>query len=537
MWVNSAVYLNEKRRKQPRRINRELTINQPVVQARENGIGWGLSYQYLSATTFVTSGGIFYIFVAKLLPTSALGAISLLLAIASLMNIAFSFGFPISAQHFISFNLGMGDHSETRSVARKILMISTVLSSGSLIFSLVTARWFAILFFHTPYDTLLIEAASFYIAIGVFFGVLHGSALGFQMFRTDAIIYLSSASFSYILGLLLLLIFHGIIYLIIGMTICYLYGSILYLIYIFFKRPKVTEQSDKTSLPVILSYSWPILLSGLIGYGSTYIDRFVVAYFLNLSTLGIYSFVLLVSSSLSFLGGPIANVLVPKLSEYFSIDDNEKLKKGINLSSTVMMLVYSPLAFGLASIAPVALLLLARPVYATGNVALMILLVTSSIFVLGGIMGSVIYAVRKTGVYVITTALTLVSNLILSFLLIPRYGMIGAAIANSSVSVVTFIILYHYAVGARLKNFDWNTTLKVWFSSLIMFVLVTAERMALGNFLHLLPLYVVTGVLYYWIAINVTRSLHRVQREEFLSYIPSRFSLRKIVSIFLIRAF
>ena len=537
MRVSSPVNPTEKRSQKQRRINRDLTMNHSVVQARENSIGWGLSYQYLSATTFVASGGIFYIIVAKLLPTSALGAISLLLAIASLMNIAFSFGFPISAQHFISFNLGIGDHAETRSVARKILMISSILSSVSLIFSLVTARWVAILFFHAPYDTLLIEAASFYIAIGVFFGVLHGSALGFQMFRTDAIIYLSSASFSYLLGLLLLLLFHGIIYLIIGMTICYLYGTVLYLIYIFFKGPKVTRQSNKTSLPVILSYSWPILLSGLIGYGSTYVDRFVVAYFLNLSTLGIYSFILLVSSSLSFLGGPIANVLVPKLSEYFSIDDNEKLKKGINLSSTVMMLVYSPLAFGLASIAPVALLLLARPVYATGNVALMILLVTSSIFVLGGIMGSVIYAVRKTGVYVITTALTLVSNLTLSFLLIPRYGMIGAAIANSSVSVVTFIILYNYAVRVRLKNFDWNTILKVWFSSLIMFVLVTAERLALGNFLHLLPLYVVTGVLYYWIAINVTRSLHRLRREEFLSYIPSRFSLRKLVGLFLIKAF
>ena len=453
------------------------------------------------------------------------------------MNVAFSFGFPAAAQHFISFHLGTGDHNETRSVARKILVISVVLSMVSLAFTLVTARWFAILFFHNPYDTPLIEAASFYIAISVLFGVLHGSALGFQMFRTDAIIYLSSASLSYIIGLVLLLVFHGIIYLIIGLTLSYLYGSAFYMFYVFIRMPKRRVTSNKTSLPLILSYSWPVMLSGLIGYGSSYVDRFVVAYYLNLSTLGIYSFILLVSSSLSFLSGPVTNVLVPKLSEYFSTEDSEKMKIGINLSSIVTVLIYSPFAMGLAAVAPVALMLLARQIYASGYVALIILLGTSSIFVLSGVLGSVIYAVRKTRVYVVTTTLTLVSNVALSFLFIPRFGMIGASVANSSVLVVTFIVLYHYAVRTRLKNFDWNTVLKVWLSSLVMFVIVTAERMLLGNFIHLLPLYVLSGVFFYWIAINLTRSLQRLKREEFLSYIPSRFRFRSIVSLFLVKAF
>ena len=505
--------------------------------AQENGIASGLSYQYLSTVTFVAAGGIFYIVVAKLLPTSALGAISLLLAIASLMNVAFSFGFPAAATHFISFHLGTGDHNETRSVARKILVISVVLSLVSLAFTLVTARWFAILFFHNPYDTPLIEAASFYIAIGVLFGVLHGSALGFQMFRADAIIYLSSASLSYIIGLVLLLVFHGIIYLIIGLTLSYMYGSAFYIFYIFIRKPKGRITSSKTSLPLILSYSWPVMLSGLIGYGSSYVDRFVVAYYLNLSTLGIYSFILLVFSSLSFLSGPITNVLVPKLSEYFSTDDSDKMTNGMNLSSIVTILIYSPIAMGLAAVAPVALMLLARQIYASGYVALVILLGTSSFFVLSGVLSSVIYAIRKTRVYVVTTTLTLASNVALSFLLIPRFGMMGAAVANSSVMVVSFIVLYHYAVRTKLKSFDWSTVIKLWLSSLVMFVMVTAERMLLGNFIHLLPLYVLSGVFYYWIAINLTRSLQRLKREEFLSYIPSRFSFRRIVSLFLVKAF
>ena len=213
------------------------------------------------------------------------------------------------------------------------------------------------------------------------------------------------------------------------------------------------------------------------------------------------------------------------------------MKFGVSLSSTVTMLVYSPMALGLASVAPIALMLLAKPVFASGYVALIILLGTSSVMVLGGILGSVIYAVRKTWVYLITTVMTLVSNITLSFILIPRFGMIGAAVANSSVSVVAFIILYHYAIRVGLRRFDWSTVIKLWFSSLVMFVMVTAERMLLGNFIHLLPLYVLSGVFYYWIAVNLTRSLRSLKREEFLSYIPSRFSFRRIVSLFLVKAF
>ena len=162
---------------------------------------------------------------------------------------------------------------------------------------------------------------------------------------------------------------------------------------------------------------------------------------------------------------------------------------------------------------------------------------SSSIFVLSGVLSSVIYAIRKTRVYVVTTTLTLASNVALSFLLIPRFGMMGAAVANSSVMVVTFIVLYHYAVRRKLKKFDWNTVLKLWFSSLVMFVMVTAERMLFGNFIHLLPLYVLSGVFFYWIAINLARSLRSLKREEFLSYIPSRFGFRRMVSLFLVKAF
>ena len=519
------------------KINTKITLNSLVSRTSENGIGSALSYQYFSALAFTVSGAIFYIVVAKILPTYDLGAISLLIAISNILNILFSFGFPTAAQHFISFHMGKGDRIETYSIAKRLITMSAVLSIASLVFTLLTARFFAIVFFHNPYDTYLVEAASIYVAGSILFGVFHGTALGFQIFRIDALIYLSSVSFSYFLGLALLLVFHGIIFLLVGIAICYFSGSGMYIIYMFYKRPSIRERSYKTSLQSVFSYSWPVVLSGMLGVGASYVDRFVVAWFLNLSTLGVYSFVLLIASSLSFLSGPITNILLPKLSEYFSTHQNEKLSFGVNLSSTILILIYAPIALGVAAIGPIVLTWLAEPVYASGSIALIVLLGISSIFVLSGVLTSMILAVRKTRVYVVITALTLVSNVALSFLLIPKLGMLGAAISNSSVSVVAFVVLYYYAKMADLKNFDWVTILRIWLSSLGMFFLVTVERIEMGNFARMLPLYILSGGAIYVVLVNLTHSLRRMKKDEFLSLVPTKFGLQRIIKILLARAF
>ncbi len=503
----------------------------------ESGIGSGLSYQYLSALMFEAFGAAFYVIITKTLSTTYVGVITLILAISSLLNIVFSFGVPISAQHFVSYYKGRRDFAEMWGLSRTFIIIGTLLALSGVAFSLLTAKTLASLFFHNVTYYPFIYMASFYIGAGIIFGVLHGITLGHQMFRADGIIYLLSASLSYLVGLLFLLIFHSVLYVFVGFGLSYLYGSIIYVVLLFNKEPSIKEKKSKTPLPKILGYSWPIILSSLIGYGSTYVDRFVVAYFLSLSTLGIYGFALTISASLAFFSGPLVNILIPKLSEYFSANDKDKLRWGVNLSSALMILIYSPITLGVASIAPLVLSLLARSIYITGTIALIILLGISSLFILWSVFSSVIYAIGKTKIYILSTSITLMSNVALSFLLIPRVGMTGAAIANSSVSVISFIITYYYSIVREAIDFDWVTIIKIWSCSFTMFVAVTLERITIGNRLVFLPFYVASGAVVYLVSLNLTNSLSRYRMEEFLAYIPERYNLKKTVKVLLSRAF
>ena len=70
----------------------------------------------------------------------------------------------------------------------------------------------------------------------------------------------------------------------------------------------------------VFRYSFPIFLASLVGIGSTYVDRFVVSYLLNLSLPGIYNFALLISSAIGFIVGPFTTILLPKLSEMYGLN-------------------------------------------------------------------------------------------------------------------------------------------------------------------------------------------------------------------------
>jgi len=79
--------------------------------------------------------------------------------------------------------------------------------------------------------------------------------------------------------------------------------------------------------------------------------------------------------------------------------------------------------------------------------------------------------------------------------------------------------------------------LKLWFSSLAMFALVTLERLELGNALRMLPLYIVTGIIVYVTMINLTHSLSKLNKDEVLSFIPTYLKLRRIARVVLSGAF
>ena len=483
-------------------------------------IGGGIFFQYINSIVFVLAGFIFYIYIIHYYSSELVGTVALLSAITSLLSAFFALGLGSGLQHYISYYLGRREFEKIREMITKFLLIGLFLGILSLLTLYFASPIFAMLFFHTFRYILLVKYLSLDLMFMVLNAFLGSVLLGLQNFRSQAVWNIAGVLVTYSLPVALLAIFHSSIFIVVGWTAGFAFSCTAYLLIILRKMRFMSGNWGGINIRPVFNYAVPIFLASLIGTGSAYVDRFVVSYLLNLSLLGIYNFALLISSAIGFIIGPFGTILLPKLSEMYGIGRMDEMKnyvaKGIELISTI----YVPIAMLVAALSSSIVLLLSNEEYLPASVPVMIVLIVSSIFVSGNILAVSLQGIRKTRIFLMTSSGALLSNFILSIVLIPKYQMIGASIGYSSVSVVSFFIMYYYARKYDIQKFEGIKIAKIYAAGFIMFfVILELQRVFLYSPLKLF-IYIVLGFAIYSGMIKVLRTFSRHDLDFIMLLIP-----------------
>ncbi len=509
--------------------------------AEKEYVGISAIYQFLGNGVQVISGSLFYIFAARVFPPSDLGVIALFIAIVGLFGIVFTVGLNSAITHFISSNLNSKVYSPGKTLFRIIVMGTLLALSGFLVIY-VSAGYISIIFFHTISDTSYIKLLAIVLFGNIIFSILEGAIIGFEKFKISAFIsasiwliyYFGALSLAYIDRSLFAIIYGWILGLSLGILVEFIY------ILFFLTKRDLKKQNKAVKGVSIFVYSIPLLFSSIISYGATYVDRFLVAYLLNTYYLGIYTFTLLIFSGISFIVVPFSNISLPKFSELFGNDQKSLIRNSVGTTSLLLSYFYTPTALGIAALSPIVLYYIAGPAYVSGQYALIILMSVPTLFIPRTLLSQAIRAVRKTAFFIYSSAASLATNVILSFLLIPHFGLIGAALAFSSVYVVSYIILYIFAKKENLVHYDVSSTSKIWASSIIMFLVVYISLHFLVSFysyaLFILPLLIIFGIVMY-LGMTVILSVFSKNDSEFiLSLFPDKLSfLKKLISFIIVK--
>ena len=483
-------------------------------------IGGGIFFQYVNSIAAVLAGFIFYIYIIRSYSSELVGIVALLLAITSLLNIFFSLGLGYGLQHYISYHMGRKEFGQIRKMIAKFSLVGLSLASLSLLFLYFSSPIFVMLFFHTSRYILLVRYLGFDLLFMVLSTVLSGILIGLQNFKSQAVWNVAGIIITYSLPVILLATLHSSIFIVIGWATGYAFSSIAYSLIIVRRARKMEGGANCVKMSPVLSYSLPIFLSSIVGYGAAYVDRFVVSYLLNLSLLGIYNFALLISSAIGFIVAPFSTILLPKLSEMYGLEKKEEIKdyvaKGIGLVSTI----YVPVALLMAVLSSSILLFLSSDEYLPASIPVMIVLVVSSVFVSGNILSVSLQGVRKTRIFLITSSSALISNFIISILLIPRYQMIGASIGYSSINAVSFFILYYYARKFDVLKFEGIKIAKIYISGFVMFfVVMVLQDVFLYSPLKLF-LYIILGFAIYSGMIKAMKTFSNQDLDFIMLLIP-----------------
>jgi O-antigen/teichoic acid export membrane protein len=193
----------------------------------------------------------------------------------------------------------------------------------------------------------------------------------------------------------------------------------------------------------LLSFSAPLIVSSAMALIFADMDMFMIGIFRNTAEVGVYNVVYPLAQLLLVALSGFKFLFMPVLSELHSQGEQNRMKRTYEVVTKWIALATFPL-FIVTILFPVTLISITFGVkYASGAVALAVLATGFFSHVLAGFNGATLTSIGRTRQIMYANTATAAINIILNLMLIPRYGVLGAAIATA-VAYLTLNVILSY---------------------------------------------------------------------------------------------
>ena len=191
-----------------------------------------------------------------------------------------------------------------------------------------------------------------------------------------------------------------------------------------------------------------IFLAALFIYLTYRVDIFLIAYFTNFTEVGIYSIGVVIAEQIIIIPTSIAIVLYSRILNMSEGPENKHLTFiTTKFSFFICFLLMLPLFI----FAPLAVNILYGLPYVRSVLIIQLLLPGVLFAVIGKIIANYYIAQGKPIIHTSITFFSFLLNIILNFILIPKYGIIGAAIA-STITYIIYGVFYLILITRREKK-------------------------------------------------------------------------------------
>lgn len=408
------------------------------------------SLVYTIASLFTKSIGIITLpFFTNVLTTSEVG-------LSNLYNSWYSIIFVLTSLSLCSsaYNIGLLDFKEERD---KFTLSMIYLSSLSTIVLFIV--YFFMRFILNDVLTLTTPLMIF-MFIMFFFEPAYDFWMAKQRFEYK---YKSSAIVSVIYGVSTALFSILCIYLMkngnqnLGEVKIYSSGFIKIVIGLFFVMLFFIKGIHKPTLKYwkyVIPITLPLIVHTLAKHILDVSDKTMISSMIGQDAVGIYSTLYTISSLSLILWSAINGSLIPYMFE--KLKDENNAKKSLNSVIIFLLIFYSVFAISMTFVAPEIVKILTNEEYA--NAVYLIPPIAAGIFLTAvyNIYGNVLAYKKKTYFIMITTIVAALSNIILNFIFIPKFGYIAASYTTLFGFVELSILMFLFSKISYKKNFVNN---------------------------------------------------------------------------------
>ena len=397
---------------------------------------------FLGKIIFILSGLVSSILLARLLGVSLLGRYQLGFVTVQVISIFCIAGLDKGLIRFIPI-FELTDRGKIRKALIHNLLISFIISLLLSALLNINAPSIAENFFHSSEMIEVLRIFSFMIPVFAIYRIFSASLIGLKRADVESNIRNILTPVFFVLSLGIILIIGGNLYEVIAIRIVsYIFAILFFLGFIFSKYMYIfKEKSTEYNFKEFISFSIPLLLIGLLYYLMGHTDILMLGYFASEREVGIYSVVVRIAVFIILGLEIISQTIEPNISELAAKNDFKSMEALLKVL-TKWIFYISLFTFVLIIIYRTEMLAVFGHSFTEGSTALVILAFGQLINAFAGPTGKILVMTGKQKWEVFNSVSMLTLNVILNILLIPKYGITGAAIATTaSLSIINVLKL------------------------------------------------------------------------------------------------
>ena len=439
-----------------------------------------VSWAFCSSVITLSIAFLLRMFIARWLGASELGLYQMLLTIYGLAILPATFGIPVAITKYVA---DFKDHDEKLNQIITSSIISSVALGALIGIILFTLSKVLAALFHMPGLAHLIQILAIILPFTSLFQALIGLYNGLRRMRLYAFISILQYFLMIVCTAILVVAGYGVKGAVIGLIISMIVACVVSL-YASRKLFKFSFQKCLQTMVEITGFGSLLLGGNIVNVIANQADILLIGYFLVKKDVGLYSVAISLSMFMTLIPMAIQRITYPATAEYYSKKHHSGLDLMIDKSIKYSTIALLPIGLGIGFFAEEIITLLFGQQFRPATSPLIVLLIARVIR--GGTnvpVGGSVTAAGRPDIMFMISLISAISNVLLNILLIPKYGITGAAIATTIsllLGTVIFLIIMPRVLQVR-TDLAWFG--QIYGFAFIAIILFTVLSKILSNYL------------------------------------------------------
>ena len=382
-------------------------------------------------------GYVYRITIARNFGPETYGLFSLAVMLIGFFALFSALGLDSGVLRYASFFRGKNENNKIRYIFRLSLkiIISLALVTGILLFFFSDTISSEV--FHNSHFSIFLKWFSLFLPVmaitGIFWSIIKSyEEIGWYTFLANilhnslqVLILLSllflglgekSVIFSYNIGYLLTLL--------ISFWLCWKKFPMI------FEKSKTPLKEKRVIRSQLLSYSWPMMFLSVIFSIFFWIDSFTIGFFRGAEEVGIYNAAIPIASLLGIVPVLFTNLFFPLITKEYSKNNTKLIREISKQVAKWIFILNLPLLIIMILFPGTLVNVLFGPDYIAAESPLRFLAIGVFFYSIFIIAENLLSMAGKSKITLMNIILTSLFNLVLNIILVPIYGIDGAAFAT-----------------------------------------------------------------------------------------------------------